>query len=268
VSGTTNVANPVQEVGLLTFPGLVSSSDAQYDYTNCGKSMQKSYISKYAAPGTFPPYFTIVGLSSDYKASDSSTTLNGGSSKVVDAVDWEDGNNCTSSQYGITDEGGVGTYYAGIINEAQADLSALSAPRSSVQNVIILLSDGNATSTQTDFVNGTSSTYYTNDCHQAIAAAATAAATKNAVGLKTWVYAVAYGSETSSSGYCTTDSPPISPCTTMTDIASDPTKFYSDDANGCVSTAHSTLTTLGQIFQNITYDFLTTRLLPPSWYNW
>jgi hypothetical protein len=53
----------------------------------------------------------------------------------------------------------------------------------------------------------------------------------------------------------------------MKDIASDPNKFYSDDANGCASAAHPSLTSLSQIFTNISYDFLTTRLLPTSWYN-
>jgi hypothetical protein len=53
----------------------------------------------------------------------------------------------------------------------------------------------------------------------------------------------------------------------MTQIASDANKFYSDDAFGCLSTAHPSLTSLSQIFTNISYDFLTTRLLPVSWYN-
>jgi hypothetical protein len=53
----------------------------------------------------------------------------------------------------------------------------------------------------------------------------------------------------------------------MTQIASDPNKFYSDDSQGCVSTAHPSITSLSSIFKNISYDFLTTRLLPTSWYN-
>jgi hypothetical protein len=256
-----NVSNAVDEVGLLTFPGLTNSSYASSDYQSCGTGLQRSYISPYGTPTSFPPYFTIVPLSSDYRTSDSSG-LNGGSSDLVQAVDWQDGNNCTSSQYGIQAPGGAGTYYAGVITEAQSDLSAITGTRAAYQNAIILLSDGAANST--NFTSSTPSSYKTNQCHQAITAAETAAATENSAGLKTWVYSIAFGSLTTASNSCTTDSPAISGCTTMTDIASDSAKFYSDDANGCASSAHSDITSLGQIFQTISYDFLTTRLLPPN----
>jgi hypothetical protein len=53
----------------------------------------------------------------------------------------------------------------------------------------------------------------------------------------------------------------------MTQIASDANKFYSDDTQGCLSAAHPSITSLSSIFTNISYDFLTTRLLPVSWYN-
>jgi hypothetical protein len=52
----------------------------------------------------------------------------------------------------------------------------------------------------------------------------------------------------------------------MQHIASDANKFYSDDANGCLSPAHPSTTTLSGIFQNIAYDLLTTRMLPFSLY--
>jgi Flp pilus assembly protein TadG len=269
-----NVPNAVQEVGILTFPGLVSSADAQYDYTSCGTNMQQAYISPYAGPPTSqPPYFTVVQPSSDYKSSDTSTTLNGASSNLVQAVDWKDGNSCSSSQYGLQNPAGEGTYYAGIITEAQSDLSALTGPRARMQDVIILLSDGAANSTwnssgppTSQFTKSTPSSYGQNECQQAVSAAATAAGTANAAGLKTWVYAVAYGASTSQSNSCTTDSSTYSGCYTMQNIASDASKFYSDDANGCVSAAHPTTTTLGGIFQQIPYDFLTTRMLPFSLY--
>jgi Flp pilus assembly protein TadG len=276
VSGSSstgyNVPNAVEEVGLLTFPGLLASSDAAYDYQNCGTGMASKYISQYAGPPTTsPPYFTIVQPSSNYKTSDSGS-LNGSSSNLIQAVDWQDGNNCTASQYGLQALGGEGTYYAGIIAEAQTDLSALSAPRSSMQSAIILLSDGAANSTwnsngcngnpaNCDYTSGTTSTYGQNDCHQAVSAAQRAAATKNAAGLTTWVYAVGFGALTSTSS-CPTDSPAISPCATLSGIASDATKFYSDDANGCSSPAHSNITSLSAIFQAIGGDFKTTRLLP------
>jgi hypothetical protein len=263
-----NVPNPVDEVGILTFPGLVNTSDAKYDYTNCGKSMSQSYINGYAAPPTTPPVYTIVPPSSDYKLSDSSTTLNGSPSDLVDAVDWTNGVGCSENQYGLQNPAGKGTYYAGVITEAQNDLSALPAPRSSVQSAIIILSDGAANSTKNDFISGTPSSYYTNDCAQAVTAAQNDAATTNAAGLHTWVYAVAYGSSTATGAgsQCTTDSSGISACQAMTEMASDPNKFYSDDADGCLSAAHPTMTGLGQIFTNISNQFVTTRLLPFSLY--
>ena len=50
----------------------------------------------------------------------------------------------------------------------------------------------------------------------------------------------------------------------MTQIASNPSKFYSDASNNCVSAAHPTMTSLSSIFSNITNDFLTSRVLPWS----
>ncbi len=265
-----NVPNAVDEVGLLTFPGLTAASYAPDDYSNCGSTNISKYIAQYTVPTSQPPYFTIVQPSSDYRTSDSSS-LNGSSSDLVQAVDWQNGNTCTSSQYGIQGPGGVGTYYAGVITEAQSDLSAITGSRSYMQNLIVLLSDGAANATcnagkgatcsaGSDFTSTTPASYGQNECQQAITAAASAAGTKNAAGLGTWVYSVAFGALTSDS--CTTDSPAISGCTTMTDIASDPSKFYSDDANGCASASHPTITSLGQIFQAITYDLDTTRVLP------
>ena len=257
-----NVPNPVNEVGLLTYPGLISSASASTDYSNCQASNIKGYIAPYADSATQPPYFTIVAPSSDYRTSDSSG-LNGSTSSIVQAVDWQDGVGCTSSAYGLQDPGGVGTYYAGVLTQAQADLSALTGSRASVQNAIILLSDGDANATNKEFSAASlnnNPNLDKNECHQAIAAAQAAAATQNAVGLNTWVYSIAFGSSTGSS--CSTDSPAITACQAMTQIASDATKFYSDNANGCSSAAHPSITSLGGIFHNITYDFLTTRLLP------
>lgn len=267
----------VDQVTLLTFPGLVSSSDAQYDYNNCGKNLLSSYIAPYAGPpSNHPPYFTIVQNSFDYKTS--STTLNGGSSNLVQAVDWKDGNSCTSGQYGIQDPGGEGTYYAGVITEALTDIEAITGAREKMQSAIILLSDGAANSKWvsggpskgSQFTSATPSSYGQQECNQAITAAQTAAAWQNSANLNIWVYAVAYGA-TKSTGDCSTDtSPTITPCTTLgggettagggtQGIASDANKFYSDNANGCVSQAHPTMTDLGQIFTNIANDFKTDR---------
>jgi len=304
VSGTTNVQNPVNEVAILTFPGLYTSTAVQNDYLNCQSTNVTNQMSAYAPASTStPPYISIVPLSSDYKTSYSSG-LNGSSSDLVKAVDWQDGAGCTTGAYGLQvgspyNVDGYNTFYASAITAAQADLSAQPAARAKMQGAIILLSDGDATAQWntngppppsgtcnrdtencSDFTTSTPQSYAQYECHQAVTAAQTAANTANAAGLKTWVYAIAYGSDTSSSSSCSTDrnppstptnphptSEPISGCAAMQAIASDATKFYSDDANGCLSTAHPSIKSLSQIFKNISNDFLTTRLLPTSWYN-
>ncbi|MGA2072588.1 MAG: pilus assembly protein TadG-related protein [Terriglobia bacterium] len=299
-----NVPNAVDEVAILTFPGLYSSSAVQNDYSNCQSSNVTNQMAAYQPESTStPPYISIVPLSSDYKTS-ASSSLNGSSSDAVKAVDWADGAGCGTNAYGLqvgasNNPYGYNTYYATTINAAQAGLSAQSGERAKMQGAIILLSDGDSqakwntngppapsgncnryTQNCSDFTTSTPQSDAQYQCHKAITNAQTAANTTNAAGLKTWVYAIAYQSSTSSSSSCAYDrnppptstdpnptSEPISGCTTMEDIASDPNKFYSDDSAGCQSAAHPSITSLSSIFKNISYDFLTTRLLPVSWYN-
>jgi len=249
--------HPYQSVGLAIFPGLQNTSyDAdEYDCQTPAVSINNG-ISYYANPTTQPPYYTVVQPSNDYLTAGSSPSLNGSSSNLVKAVDWQNGNNCTSSKYGLQDPGGAHTYYAGVINEAQSNFSKLSGSL----NAIIVLSDGAANATQNDFVSGTSANYYTNDCQQAVTAA------QNATNAGTLVYTVAYGSSTSHSNSCTTDSSTYTGCYTMSQMASNPTMFYSDDADGCQSADNPNLTSLNQIFAAIGYNFTWTRVVPFSLY--
>ena len=87
-----------------------------------------------------------------------------------------------------------------------------------MQNVIILLSDGGAG-------NGAGAPT-NNQCNNAVTAA------QNAASAGTWVYSIAYRSSTANSpsgvSCSDTETPAISSCTTMSKIASDPTKFYSN----------------------------------------
>ena len=94
--------------------------------------------------------------------------------------------------WGIADRGGEGTFYAGIITAAENALIAEQAARtaagiSGTQNVIILLSDGDATATGSQLSGYSTSA----ECTQAVTAAQ--AATRSG----TLVYAVAYGAQTS-----------------------------------------------------------------------
>ena len=106
------------------------------------------------------------------------------------------------------------------------------------------------------------------ECKAAVTAAQNAA--KNG----TWVYSVAYGTSTSG---CTTDSGSYAnacyvmgqianvPGSTPGTYANDPTKFYSDNANGCQATLPSnSALSLDQVFKNIAYSFTLPRLLPTA----
>ena len=135
--------NPALDyVGLMTFPGLQSASEASKDFT-CGESIPSSGTQTYGNS----PIYQIVGLGNNFKTSSSAKTLNA-SSNIVAAV----GDAGCSS--GVTAPGGQGTYYAEAINAAQAALVALSSTQTPPsQNVIVFLSDGGANSSkaQTDF---------------------------------------------------------------------------------------------------------------------
>jgi Flp pilus assembly protein TadG len=200
---------------------------------------------------TTPPTY---GLASDYRTSDTAATLNA-SSNIVKAVGGASG--CP----GVQAPGGLGTYYAAAITAAQSALTANA--RSGATNVIVLVSDGDASSGSMGSLSAS------NQCKQAVSAA------QNAAKAGTWVYSIAYGA---SSPSCSTDSSPYnSSCYTMSQIANvpgttagtyvnDPTKFYSDNANGCKSTANPNITALNAIFQSIGYSLSTARLLPPICY--
>ena len=132
----TNVANPVDEVGLFVFPGLLSTSHVPYDCACPTKSPANDSQHYNNAP-----VYQIIALSSDYRTSDTSA-LNASSDMVITA-----GGGCSS---GAAAPGGEGTFYAGVIDAAQAQLFASARPNT--KNVMILLSDGaaNATATKAD----------------------------------------------------------------------------------------------------------------------
>lgn len=258
--GGGNVNNAVDRVGLYTFPPVTTASYAS-DYNCQGSPTTQGYTTPFPSSSTY----NIVNFSSDYKSSDTATSLIS-TSNIVTAV------GATSKSKGcLQAKGGFGTYYAQAIYQAQTALAAEQALYPNTQNVLIVLSDGNATATCTKSSGGictagdmvgahtTSTTYPStlNECHQAIAAAqaATAAGTR--------VYTVAYGAEASG---CTSDSPRITPCTTMQDMATNSSTFFSDyTANGssgsCVSASRPT-TNLNQIFTEIAGDLTVARLIP------
>jgi len=245
-----NVTNPVDEVALDTFPGLTTSSQTVND-TNC--SGNNPAISIYSYPTA--PIYQIVPFSSDYRTSDGTSSLNG-SSLLVDAVGGK--SNCP----GMQAPGGEGTYYAGVIYAAEAQLEA--SARSNAQNVMIILSDGDANATSAHMTSTNNNGTYpstADQCHQAITAA------QYATSRGTLVYTIAYGA--SSSG-CTTDTPNISPCAAMEAMASAPQYFYSDytaaQNNGQCISASQSITSLSGIFKAISSGagMSAPRLIPNS----
>jgi hypothetical protein len=280
VSGTTNVSNPLDEVSIYTFPGLTSTKAATGD-ANCSMTMtspgnKNSTISYYNT--TPAPIYQITAFSSDYATSNPTDKNNGAtnnylssSSLLVDAAGGKTG--CS----GLQAVGGANTYFAGVIYQAQADLAAQYTARLNAghqtQNVLIILSDGDAEATPNDIVNANTSATYPgvfNECQQAIdaASAATTAGTK--------VYTIAYG--TQSSGCATdqqnysvgsgkskvtnTNPSKLTPCETMKQMASSTATFYSDYVAGgnggnndttCAGVSGSD-TSLNDIFKSISID--------------
>jgi Flp pilus assembly protein TadG len=226
------------QVGLLAFPGMTSATVSK-DYT-CPTSNPTIVSYGNLTPA---PVYQIVGLSTDYKTSDATTTLNS-ASNIVKAVGGATG--CS----GIKAPGGEGTFYADAITAAQLTLTTTG--RVGVQKAIIMVTDGDASASAPSQITNALGT---NECHEAITAAQVA---KTA---GTWVYTVSYGSP--SSGCGTDNSPSITPCAALLAIASDPTKFYADTTAACPAGANAT-SGLTNLFQNIGTSLTSARMLPDN----
>jgi hypothetical protein len=274
-SVTNGVASsPIDQVSLFMFPNVTVGTES--NITNCSGSspttvnysLPSSTGTTYAPTGTSTPSYQITPFLSDYRTSDASSAFNSVSTlaRAVGGI-----SNCPGLQH----PGYGGTYYAGAIYAAQAALTAQQAANAGTQNVIILVSDGDATvnsgkmATQTDdgVPFNKNGTYPSNvdECGQAILAAHAAAKAG------TRVYAVAYGSEasgcpsdtTAAEGYLN-----VTPCQTMQNIASSPQYFFSDyNQSGSGSTCQSAsqpTANLNQIFTQIAQDLTFARLIPDN----
>jgi hypothetical protein len=236
-----NLNPSVDKVGLAVFPPPTSVANA------CSSSQSNLSYDNPSKKTTDPNYpYTVVGLSTDYRTSPTGP-LNS-SSSLVQTI------NCLQAP------GGHGTSFATAIEKAQAQLVANG--QSGAQNAIILLSDGDANYGPVYYDNPPKSPevspYRTQPCQQAITSAHAAAAAG------TWVYAVAYDTDSNNSdpdcyGWTKSDAaqttstfsshevPLISGITTMQNIASDPTKYYLDPSPGDLTiTFNSILTNLSE----------------------
>jgi Flp pilus assembly protein TadG len=286
-AGTCTVTNGVasgalDQVSIFTFPNVTVGTAAN-DY-NCGGNnptivpymLPAFNATTYAPSGSGTGTYEVTGFLSDYRTSDTASSLNSSSDlSMTLGAGVKNGRNCSA----MSDPGGDGTYYAGAIYAAQSALiaqynaeggaNAVPVP----QNIMIILSDGEANASASKMNSASNAAWNNNgtypsakdQCQQAVAAADYA---KNQ---GTTVYSVAYGSESSG---CTTDStnmPPINqanitPCQVMSEIASGASYFYSDyNQSGSSSTCTSTgtsVTALNDIFTAVLNDLLLVRLIP------
>jgi Flp pilus assembly protein TadG len=237
----------VDQVGLMVFPGLLNASQVSKEY-DCSP-VNLPTIANYTTAAN--AVYQIISSSTDYRTSASSTSLNSSSNltKAV-SIPGVGGSSCS----GLSAVGGVNTYYASVITAAQTALTA--SHQAGQQNVIVFISDGDANALPTNVGNGLPilNPAALNQCHQGIVAAQAATAAG------TWVYSVAYGASTSTSSSCSTDIPAISACSALQQIASVPSKFYSDNPSSCVSV--NTISALSSIFKNIGISLLNAMLIP------
>jgi hypothetical protein len=165
-------ANYVDGVALYTFPAISTATETKsgntvetgpYDDTTCptsnppivpyafinastsGQNLNlpsstagTSYSSSYA--GTYQ----VMAFDDGYRANDSSATLESGDG-LASAVGYETSGSCD----GLEAPGGEGTYYAQVIRAAQAALVTQQAAFPGSKNVMIILSDGDATACNT-----------------------------------------------------------------------------------------------------------------------
>jgi hypothetical protein len=143
-------SNYVDDVSLFVFPAVTASTVGK-DY-DCSSSTPTS--TAYTFPNTSPAYtagsapatnliipsstgtYQVINFSNNYKTTDGATTLNS-SSSLAKAAGY-------SGCSGVAAPGGQGTYYAQAIYAAQAALTAQASGVPGAQNIMIILSDGDA----------------------------------------------------------------------------------------------------------------------------
>ena len=216
----------IDQVGLFVMPGISASLDT----SPCGSALSRRDYR--AASGAI---FKAVSFSSDYRLAGTPppTGLNS-ASNLVKAIGYQPSTPGATTivapclETRLQAAGGVGSYFASSIQAAQAALVAannalVAAGQSPRQNVMMILTDGDANATAIDSANAN------NQCAQGVA---NATAAKNALPTGTWVYAVAYKADDSKTNNkpngtsCSTDRTTAT-TVTVTTTTSDQTKRYS-----------------------------------------
>jgi hypothetical protein len=262
-SSTSSSCTPFDQVSLFTFPNVQANS-ASKD-TTCPTS--NPTIPSYSTPAAGATWSAPTGTAATYQITSylsnysANNKANGGlntSSPLTIAAGGK------SSCNGLQTPGGDGTYYAGAVYAAQSSLVAAQAANPGSLNALIVLSDGDASTTKMTSGAHNGNTYPSLDyqCSQAVTAA------KYASAHGTTVFTIAYGASNSAGSSCSTDSGTISACSALQQMATSSADFYSDatasqNSGQCTSSVHPNLS-LNGIFQNLTTQFTVARLIPNS----
>jgi hypothetical protein len=165
-------ANYVDGVALFTFPAISVATETKsgntvqtgpYDDTTCpttnppivpyafvnvatsGQNLAlPSSISGTSYSTDYAGTYQVATFEDSYRANDNSTTLNSGDG-LSSAVGYETSGTCN----GLQAPGGEGTYYAQVIRAAQAALVTQQGNFPGSKNIMIILSDGDATACNT-----------------------------------------------------------------------------------------------------------------------
>jgi len=267
-TSTKTNCNAYDQVSLFTFPS-VQANTASSD-TTCPTS--NPTIVPYSTPTRGATWVAPTGASATYQITNylsdySSTNQQGGSLNNSSAATIAVGGSTNKNCSGMQTPGGDGTYYAGAIYAAQSSLIAAQLANPGSQNIMIILSDGDANASSSKITGSSklSGNVYgspNDQCHQAITAANYASTSG------TTVFTIAYGA--SNSG-CSSDTGAfaISPCSAMQQMSSgwnsgDTSHFYSDATasqnKGQCSSANSF--SLNSIFSSIAAKISQARLIP------
>jgi Flp pilus assembly protein TadG len=311
-NSSSTPVTPVDQVGVMVFPGLCSDTAAGITTQNCptlpstaaltDTTANSTYAPRDVAcssrPPTIPitpynnnPEYLLLGFQDNYQVTDGAG-LNTAASLVdsVGAGTWI--SNGATNDCGLSAPGGEGTFYAGAIVAAQTYLTSYHT--TNIQDIMILLSDGDATassaqmggsvsqnqgtdpvsSSQIPAMNGNLFSA-TSECTQAVQAADWAKNYKQSDGKATLIYSVSYGSETSGCASEVRGSAYNTPCLTMEGIASTPLNEYffsvpmttivkGVSTPGTVCSGAVPITKLDQVFQAISADLESSRLIPGS----
>jgi len=158
-------ANYVDGVALFTFPAVTETTEVKsgntvaigpYDDTNCptvnppivpysfinvaSSGQNLAMPSSPATYSTMAGTYEIMGFDDGYRNSDSAGTLYSGDGLAA-AVGYASSGSCN----GLQAPGGEGTYYAQVIYAAQAALAHQQTLFPGSKNILIILSDGDAT---------------------------------------------------------------------------------------------------------------------------